>query len=148
MLPLTHFKYNQIRFIVSLISISFSIFLKFYFNSFSNDNTTQALLIEGIQIFSQSHEHQWQHQATWSLTDAGINSFRAVKSRAHIIIRACKAVLSYNGGSREVRETASHMRKVKSSYLEKKKTLNRTWTSLDAPILPYGQWVFSIKKYQ
>ncbi|XP_023733950.1 uncharacterized protein LOC111881788 [Lactuca sativa] len=103
---------------------------------------TIILLIEGTRIFSRSHELEWQHQATWSLTDAGISSFRAVKSRSHIVIRACKAVFGYNGGSREVRETASHLRKVKGRYLEKKKTLNRTWTSSDVPLLPYGQWVF------
>nr|KYP72809.1 hypothetical protein KK1_005411 [Cajanus cajan] len=41
---------------------------------------TIILLIEGTRIFSRSHEivHEleWQHQATWSITDAGINSFR------------------------------------------------------------------------
>ncbi|CBI26167.3 unnamed protein product, partial [Vitis vinifera] len=39
---------------------------------------TIILLIEGTRIFSRSHELEWQHQATWSVTDAGINSFRAL----------------------------------------------------------------------
>ncbi|KAL4572584.1 hypothetical protein LXL04_019364 [Taraxacum kok-saghyz] len=104
---------------------------------------TIILLIEGTRIFSRSHELEWQHQATWSLTDAGISSFRAVKSRSHIIIRACKAVFGY-GGSREIKQS-SRLRNVKDRNLEKKTTLNRTWTSSDVPLLPYGQWVFLSK---
>ncbi|XP_076933357.1 uncharacterized protein LOC143599247 [Bidens hawaiensis] len=90
---------------------------------------TIILLIEGTRIFSRSHELEWQHQSTCSLTDAGINSFRAVKSRSHL---ACTRV---NSG---VRSVNAH----KSSHWTKTKTLSRTWTSSEVPLLPYGQWVF------
>ncbi|XP_040385647.1 uncharacterized protein LOC121056026 [Oryza brachyantha] len=41
-------------------------------------SVTVILLIEGARIFSRSHELEWQHQATWSLTAAGRSSFRLV----------------------------------------------------------------------
>nr|XP_043619895.1 uncharacterized protein LOC122591712 [Erigeron canadensis] len=98
---------------------------------------TIILLIEGTRIFSRSHELEWQHQATWSLADAGINSFRAIKSRSHILVRAFTALKSQSSKERP------HLRTLKTSRnLQKKKTLTRTWTSSDVPLLPYGQWVF------
>ncbi|XP_071721768.1 uncharacterized protein [Rutidosis leptorrhynchoides] len=102
---------------------------------------TIILLIEGTRIFSRSHELEWQHQATWSLTDAGINSFRAVKSQSHILIKTFKSVFRVNQTSTAVR-ASSQIRKLRTKNLEKKKTLTRTWTSSDVPLLPYGQWVF------
>ncbi|KAI3770853.1 hypothetical protein L6452_02000 [Arctium lappa] len=104
---------------------------------------TVILLIEGTRIFSRSHELEWQHQATWSLTDAGITSFRAVRSSSHIVVRACKAAFRWkpNRSNGEVRDS-SHLRRLKHRNWEKKKTLTRTWTSSDVPLLPYGQWVF------
>lgn len=44
---------------------------------------TIILLIEGTRIFSRSHELEWQHQATWSIADAGLNSFRALRASSH-----------------------------------------------------------------
>ncbi|KAF0888209.1 hypothetical protein E2562_013664 [Oryza meyeriana var. granulata] len=41
-------------------------------------SVTVILLVEGARIFSRSHELEWQHQATWSLTAAGRSSFRLV----------------------------------------------------------------------
>lgn len=41
-------------------------------------SVTIILLIEGARIFSRSHELEWQHQATWSLSAAGRSSFRLV----------------------------------------------------------------------
>ncbi|XP_076931340.1 uncharacterized protein LOC143596444 [Bidens hawaiensis] len=90
------------------------------------------LLIEGTRIFSRSHELEWQHQSTWSLTDAGINSFRAIKSGSHL---ACTRIFRVNSA---VRAVNAH----KSSHWTKTKTLTRTWTSSEVPLLPYGQWVF------
>ncbi|KAD4385023.1 hypothetical protein E3N88_25191 [Mikania micrantha] len=101
---------------------------------------TIILLIEGTRIFSRSHELEWQHQATWSLADAGVNSFRAVKTQSHVVVRACKAIFRVNS----VGKQSSPVRKLKQKERSwvKKKTLSRTWTSSDVPILPYGQWVF------
>ncbi|KAL0388675.1 UNVERIFIED_CONTAM: hypothetical protein Sradi_2749300 [Sesamum radiatum] len=74
---------------------------------------TVILLIEGTRIFSRSHELEWQHQATWSITNVGINSFRAIKSSSNFIIKTVKA-----------------------------KMPTRTWTSSEVPLLPYAPWVF------
>ena len=53
---------------------------------------TIILLIEGARIFSRSHELEWQHQATWSIADAGKNSFRALKSSSHFIVKSVRAI--------------------------------------------------------
>ncbi|KAL4345592.1 hypothetical protein AHAS_Ahas11G0293800 [Arachis hypogaea] len=37
---------------------------------------TIILLVEGTRIFSRSHELEWQHHATWSITDSTSNSFK------------------------------------------------------------------------
>ncbi|KAL2458597.1 ARM repeat superfamily protein [Forsythia ovata] len=50
------------------------------------------LLIEGTRIFSRSLELEWQHQATWSITDVGINNFLAIKSSSSLIFRTVKKV--------------------------------------------------------
>ncbi|XP_047333710.1 uncharacterized protein LOC124937487 [Impatiens glandulifera] len=40
---------------------------------------TVILVVEGARIFSRSHELEWQHQATWSITnDDGTNNFRSI----------------------------------------------------------------------
>ncbi|PWA47749.1 ARM repeat superfamily protein [Artemisia annua] len=104
---------------------------------------TVILLIEGTRIFSRSRELEWQHQATWSITDAGINSFRAVKSSSHILVRGFKALFhQVNKGGSKSSHLQTLRRRQTSWNLEKKKTLTRTWTSSDVPLLPYGQWVF------
>ncbi|KAI3687224.1 hypothetical protein L1987_80918 [Smallanthus sonchifolius] len=99
---------------------------------------TIILLIEGTRIFSRSHELEWQHQSTWSLADAGLNSFRAVKSRSHRLVRAFKTVFRVNS----VKDRSNVVKLKVKNKLENKRTLTRTWTSSDVPILPYGQWVF------
>ncbi|XP_077232114.1 uncharacterized protein LOC143866567 [Tasmannia lanceolata] len=53
---------------------------------------TIILLIEGTRIFSRSHELEWQHQAAWSITDAGKFSFRALKSSSHTLFRTLEAI--------------------------------------------------------
>ncbi|KAK9144939.1 hypothetical protein Sjap_004842 [Stephania japonica] len=44
---------------------------------------TTILVIEGAQIFSRSHELEWQHMANWSLANAGINEFSTLKLCSH-----------------------------------------------------------------
>lgn len=102
---------------------------------------TIILLIEGTRIFSRSHELEWQHQATWSIADAGINSFRAIKSSSHFIIKTIKAIFrpivavgKSSHHSREITE-CRHMG-------NQKKAPSRVWTTSDVPLLPYAPWVF------
>ncbi|KAK6930053.1 hypothetical protein RJ641_004147 [Dillenia turbinata] len=107
---------------------------------------TIILLIEGFRIFSRSHELEWQHQATWSITDAGINSFRALRSSSHFIIKAVKAVFhpiySVRMPSQHNREIAESVHNVKTGSPELHKQRTRTWISSDVPLLPYAPWVF------
>ncbi|KAH7676922.1 Armadillo-like helical-containing protein [Dioscorea alata] len=53
---------------------------------------TVILLTEGTRIFSRSHELEWQHQATWTITDAGKRSFRTIASSSQFFIRVIKAI--------------------------------------------------------
>ncbi|KAI3701828.1 hypothetical protein L6452_27195 [Arctium lappa] len=90
---------------------------------------TVILLIESTRIFSRSHELEWQHQATWSLADPGVSSFRATRSAS-----------SHIKSSRKINESPRMINC--TNYWEKKKAPSRTWTTSDVPILPYGKWVF------
>lgn len=102
---------------------------------------TIILLIEGARIFSRSHELEWQHQATWSLAGAGINSFQAIKSGSHHLIEAVKSMfrpMVIGNHSQRTREKTE--RSVGSRNCQRKPT--RTWESADVPLLPYAQWVF------
>ncbi|PIA44771.1 hypothetical protein AQUCO_01700396v1 [Aquilegia coerulea] len=107
---------------------------------------TIILLIEGTRIFSRSHELEWQHQSTWSITDAGINSFRALKSSSNFLLRTIKrkvrsvcTVLPQSHHEREITHS-THARKAIIQNLPKVPT--RTWTTSDVPLLPYAKWVF------
>ncbi|KAJ4802682.1 ARM repeat superfamily protein [Rhynchospora pubera] len=51
---------------------------------------TVILLIEGTRIFSRSHELEWQHQATWSLTRR--SSISAIKSRSRLLVGSFKFI--------------------------------------------------------
>ncbi|XP_016459448.2 uncharacterized protein LOC107783006 [Nicotiana tabacum] len=103
---------------------------------------TTILLIEGTRIFSRSHELEWQHQATWSIADVGISSFRAIKSSTRTIVNALKTIFKpisdVAKGSRHVnnREIA------RNSQWNKQKQPTRTWTSSEVPLLPYARWMF------
>ncbi|KDP40085.1 hypothetical protein JCGZ_02083 [Jatropha curcas] len=107
---------------------------------------TIILLIEGTRIFSRSHELEWQHQATWSIADAGINSFRALRSSSHFVIKAIKSLFRPIA---QVRKQSQHGREVREGSSSTNwrnwdchgKT-TRSWTSWDVPILPYAQWFF------
>jgi len=54
---------------------------------------TFILLIEGARIFGRSHELEWQHQASWSLTHAGINSFRSLISSSISIWKTLRSII-------------------------------------------------------
>ncbi|KAJ6771039.1 ARMADILLO-TYPE FOLD PROTEIN-RELATED [Salix koriyanagi] len=73
---------------------------------------TIILLIEGTRIYSRSHELEWQHQATWSITDAGINSFRALKSSTHFIVESAKALFR---PITRVRKQSMHARELRKN---------------------------------
>lgn len=107
---------------------------------------TIILVIEGTRIFSRSHELEWQHQATWSIADAGINSFRALRSSSHFLIKAIKAILRplYAIGTqiRQSGEITESFHERRTRNWNHQKVPTRTWTSSDVPLLPYAQWVF------
>ncbi|XVF38119.1 hypothetical protein REPUB_Repub20aG0071000 [Reevesia pubescens] len=106
---------------------------------------TIILLIEGTRIFSRSRELEWQHQATWSIADAGINSFRALRSSSHILIRAVKTIFHPLSLIRKQSENTREITQVDRSQVGRgnhPRTPTRTWISSDVPLLPYGQWVF------
>ncbi|KAI9195012.1 hypothetical protein LWI28_010834 [Acer negundo] len=105
---------------------------------------TIILLIEGTRIFSRSHELEWQHQATWSISGAGINSFRALRTTSHNLIEAIKSVnpfisRKHNKKTKEIVDRTA-FDGANSRRWQRKST--RTWTSSDVPLLPYAQWVF------
>lgn len=105
---------------------------------------TVILLIEAARIFSRSHELEWQQQATWSITDAGINSFRALKSSSNLIIEAAKAACRPSRKmSQQSRELAGATCQASRRDWDVKKMPSRTWTSSEVPLIPYGKWVFN-----
>ncbi|GLT97899.1 hypothetical protein SLE2022_154410 [Rubroshorea leprosula] len=107
---------------------------------------TVILLIEGTRIFSRSHELEWQHQATWSIADAGISSFRALRSSSQVAISMFKSIFTPISN---IRKQSRHGREITRNNCSKAESFNhprtptRTWVSSDVPLLPYGQWVFS-----
>ncbi|XXG54404.1 hypothetical protein AAC387_Pa03g2293 [Persea americana] len=100
---------------------------------------TTILLIEGTRIFSRSHELEWEHQATWSLTDAGKYSFRLLKSSSNSIIQAIKAIFWRKPhNSRELTDNAQ----MGGLRRDSQKSATRMWLTPDVPLLPYTGWVF------
>ncbi|KAK4283618.1 hypothetical protein QN277_000550 [Acacia crassicarpa] len=105
---------------------------------------TFILLIEGTRIFSRSHELEWQHQATWSITDAGANSFRVLRSASNYVLQSIKnclwrPVVAVKKFSQHGQET-TEANEASPPYSDSAST--RTWTSSDVPILPYANWLF------
>ena len=103
---------------------------------------TIILLIEGTRIFSRSHELEWQHQATWSITDAGINSFRTLKSSSNLVLQSVKSlfrpiVMKKRRDTVEANVTPRHRDGTFSI-----RTPTRTWISSDVPLLPCARWFF------
>ncbi|KAM7257660.1 hypothetical protein ACFE04_013401 [Oxalis oulophora] len=100
------------------------------------------LLIEGTRIFSRSHELEWQHQATWSITDAGISSFRVLRSSSHFLVQGVKAIFrpvwkkQTSPGSREV--SSSSDGKKPRVLARKNRIPTRTWEAPNVPLLPRG----------
>ncbi|KAL8047828.1 hypothetical protein ABFX02_07G025000 [Erythranthe guttata] len=111
---------------------------------------TVILLIEGTRIFSRSRELEWQHQATWTITDVGISSFRAIKSSSNSVIKtiksACRPVLpSRTGTQSHRRELSGEKTRPDRKIWTGQKLPTRTWTSSEVPLLPYAKWVFLSK---
>ncbi|KAF8024649.1 hypothetical protein BT93_F1734 [Corymbia citriodora subsp. variegata] len=108
---------------------------------------TIILLIEGARIFSRSHELEWQHQSTWSIADAGISSFRVVRSSSRALVESVKDMLSpvssatrkQSQQSREISKTTDATN-IREQKLRRKPT--RIWTSSEVPIVPYAGRVF------
>ncbi|GFQ05956.1 hypothetical protein PHJA_002739600 [Phtheirospermum japonicum] len=100
---------------------------------------TVILLIEGTRIFSRSHELEWQHQATWSIADVSINSFRKLKSSSNLVAIAVRSVFRPVGTRGRAISRATQNNK---KNWENKKTPTRMWTSSEVPLLPYAKWVF------
>ncbi|KAB1214174.1 hypothetical protein CJ030_MR5G027211 [Morella rubra] len=71
---------------------------------------TIILVIEGTRLFSRSSELEWQHQATWSIAEAGINSFRSIiRSTSNFFNRFVKAIFLLKKRSQHTIElTATH----------------------------------------
>lgn len=107
---------------------------------------TIILLIEGTRIFSRSHELEWQHQATWSIRDAGINSFRALRSSSHFLIGTVKAIfrpiLSVQKKVNHTRELTTTNDTASPGFTDHQRMPTRTWKSSDVPLLPFSQWIF------
>ena len=95
---------------------------------------TVILLTEGTRIFSRSHELEWQRQATWSITDTGINSFRLLKLGSNKIFNAMKSVFTS--------PSLCAKRVEKSRKGNKRNMANRRWDSSDVSILPYCSRLF------
>uniref|UniRef100_A0A7N0UNL3 ARM repeat superfamily protein n=1 Tax=Kalanchoe fedtschenkoi TaxID=63787 RepID=A0A7N0UNL3_KALFE len=105
---------------------------------------TIILLIEGTRIFSRSHELEWQHQATLSV--AGINSFRVLKTTSRSIVEHLKLVFkpfsALRNRSQEDGDHASDHKDVRDRYVDGQRMPSRTWTNSEVPLLPYAPWVF------
>ncbi|XP_071723370.1 uncharacterized protein [Rutidosis leptorrhynchoides] len=105
---------------------------------------TIILLIEGTRIFSRSHELEWQHQATWSITDAGISSFRVLRSSSNFLMHSLKAmfrpVLSSRSSQSSKEASRSSPSRNSRILTRGRKVPTRTWEAPDVPLLP--QWVF------
>lgn len=103
---------------------------------------TIILLIEGARIFSRSHELEWQHQATWSISDDGIKSFRSSSS---FLLQRLKSLCRPIAVIRKKRSETAEGGVVTPRYRDNatcSRTPTRTWISSDVPLLPYAKWFF------
>ncbi|KNA08539.1 hypothetical protein SOVF_161740, partial [Spinacia oleracea] len=100
---------------------------------------TIILLTEGTRIFSRSHELEWQRQSTWSLTGAGINSFRLLKLGSNKIWTALNSV--FRGRSQDGRQINAS-RGERQQKWDKRRLPTRRWATSDVPLLPYFSWLF------
>ncbi|KAJ1428792.1 Armadillo-type fold [Sesbania bispinosa] len=105
---------------------------------------TIILLIEGTRIFSRSHELEWQHQATWSITDSGINSFRMLRSTSNFLLQSVKSLCRPIAAVKKHRRDMVEATVVTPRHRDTTgiRTPTRTWISSDVPLLPYAKWFF------
>ncbi|CAL5183849.1 unnamed protein product [Lathyrus oleraceus] len=106
---------------------------------------TIILLIEGTRIFSRSHELEWQHQATWSITESGIYSFKMLRTSSNLILKSIKNLCRpINEAVKKHRRDTVEANVVtpRSSDNRNTRTTTRTWISSDVPLLPYAKWFF------
>ncbi|KAG6664401.1 hypothetical protein I3843_02G077700 [Carya illinoinensis] len=105
---------------------------------------TIILVIEGTRIFSRSHELEWQHQATWSIADAGINGF--LRSSSHFLIRTLKSIFQpvrvLRERSQRTRDSTETNDAAIPGLRDRQRKPTRRWASSDVPFLPFSQWVF------
>ena len=101
---------------------------------------TIILLIEGTRIFSRSHELEWQHQATWSITDDGINSFRILRSTSSSLFQSIKRLFIRPIVVEHSQHRSDTM--VNSQHKNTTRPPTRVWASSDVPLLPYVKWFF------
>eukprot|EP01018_Ginkgo_biloba_P010955 Gb_30560 [translate_table: standard] len=119
---------------------------------------TIILVIESTRIFSRSHELEWQHEATWSITsfrkDARLVSsrfFSASKDVLRNILRVfCRPFSVGNKAShgRSIREENGRSCVTGKQLYQQRSThnaLKRTWSSANVQLLPYTGWL-SISK--
>lgn len=104
---------------------------------------TTILLIEGTRIFSRSHELEWQHQAAWSLTESGINSFRFLQSSSSSVWKSLMSIFKHiSSGSTNDRQIKEVPTKAVRPKWDVKHLMTRRWATSDVPLLPYASWVF------
>ncbi|KAG9457437.1 hypothetical protein H6P81_001945 [Aristolochia fimbriata] len=103
---------------------------------------TTILLIEGARIFSRSHELEWQHQATWSLADAGRFSFRALKSSSNFLIRTLGQIFRLRSATEQEPHRA---KRAVSRNLVSHDSDKRKWVTPEVPLLPFVGWIFLSK---
>ncbi|XP_008800207.2 uncharacterized protein LOC103714657 isoform X2 [Phoenix dactylifera] len=113
-------------------------------------SVTIILLIEGTRIFSRSHELEWQHEATWTLSEAGWNSFEAIKSSSRFIFRRIKAIfqlpsITKTDGDRCRRITGSNQTVTEFQNQVVQQMRRRTWYTPNVPLIPHAGWIFLLK---
>ncbi|KAJ0243831.1 ARM repeat superfamily protein [Hirschfeldia incana] len=104
---------------------------------------TIILLIEGARIFSRSHELEWQHQATWTVSGVGITSFRAIRSSSASLLRFLRIRSTVTRDSesatwRKNKNSDAHVPNNKNSNSHVRN--NKNSDAHVPPLLPYGRW--------
>ncbi|KAJ4954751.1 hypothetical protein NE237_011534 [Protea cynaroides] len=102
---------------------------------------TVILLIEGARLFGRSHELEWQHQSTWTISDGSKHRLNSlVSSSRDFILRAMKGSKNPISGSqsRELKEKTNQA-------IPSTNQPTRTWRSTEVPLLPYVGLFFRSK---
>ncbi|XP_010532692.1 PREDICTED: uncharacterized protein LOC104808657 [Tarenaya hassleriana] len=98
------------------------------------------LVIEGARIFSRSHELEFQHQSTYTIT--GINSFRSLISSSRFLVKQVIDFFHRNLNIGRDRTEGMSQETARGQMSSAMLTHTRTWKSSDVPILPYPGWIF------